>query len=136
MTTAVSNPGAAAATVAAGKASAATSQTGHVAPTAVVANTALRVALIACGLPPPRTPRMTVRTASVLVTNSKANGAATAIAVVSETPPAIAMGTASPANASAAAISPDQDFSRPRTVATLSRSAGTIGTAIDHRALR
>src|SRR5262245_64555700 len=78
---------------------------------------------------------MTVRTASVLVTNSKAKGTATAIALDSETPPAMAMGTASPANASAAVTSPYQDFSRPSAVATPSRTAGTIGTAIDHRAL-
>src|SRR4030095_10522146 len=136
MTAAVSNPGPAAAIVATGKTPDAVSQTRHVVLTAVTANTDRRVAIIALGSPPPRTRRMTARTDSVLVTNSTANGIATAIAVASESPPAIAIGTARPANASAAATSPYQDFSRPRTAATPSSTAGTIGTTIDHRAVR
>src|SRR5688572_6188554 len=77
--------------------------------------------------------RITTRTASVVVMNSNANGMATAHATSTDAPAAIVNGTATPANAIAAAVSPYQDFSRPRTIARASSRPGMTGTANDQR---
>jgi len=71
------------------------------------------VTAVARASPPPLTRRMTTRTASVVAVKSKANGIATASATLIDAPAAIVTGTDTPANVSAAAVSPYQDFSRP-----------------------
>src|SRR5262245_48837867 len=76
---------------------------------------------------------MTTRTARVVVVKSSAKGIATVHATATGAPAAIVIGTATPAKANAAAVSPYQDRSRPLTIAIASNQAGMAGTTNDHR---
>src|SRR5262245_42071547 len=100
---------------------------------AATANVARRVAATARASPPPRTRRITTRTASIVVVNSTANGIATASATAVGTPAASAIGIVTLANADAAAISPCQDLSRPPIITPPTNSAAIAGTTSDQR---